>query len=98
MLANINRQKLLFVFIIVLFLFSILYWQINNNLSSDALKTFEGMETHQIEIINEENQTLILQAKIADDNAEQQAGFQYVDKTIIEKTIILFIFQSNLYR
>jgi len=65
--------------------------------NADLLKAFNKMEAQLIKIINDENQTLSFQAKIADDSDEQEAGFQYVDKTTIERTIILFVFQSEIH-
>jgi uncharacterized membrane protein (UPF0127 family) len=98
MIVKRNRLKIaILIVIIILSLFSLFFWQINRNSHTDALKIFEEMETHQIEITNDENQMLIFQTKIADDSNEQEAGFQHVDKMTIEKTIILFVFQSDIY-
>jgi len=93
---KINRLKIVILSVIIIaLLFSILFWYSHRNIYS--LKTFEEMGIHQIEITNDENQTLIFIAKIADDVDEQEAGFQYINQTTIENTIILFIFKSDIY-
>ncbi|MGQ9479681.1 MAG: DUF192 domain-containing protein [Thermoproteota archaeon] len=54
------------------------------------------METLKISIVNEEGSILEFEAKVADEPDEQVAGFQNIDKSIVEKTLILFIFPYEI--
>lgn len=90
-----NRKKItiLAVSIILVLCLSIVgWWLIHTNENLKTTKEFDGMKIDQIRIINDENQILELEVKIADEPDEQAAGFQYIAREIIEKTVILFVF------
>jgi uncharacterized membrane protein (UPF0127 family) len=55
------------------------------------------METVKIKIVNDENQVLELEVKVADEPDERAAGFQNISRSIIEKTLILFAFPEEEY-
>ncbi|MBO3800322.1 MAG: DUF192 domain-containing protein [Candidatus Brockarchaeota archaeon] len=54
------------------------------------------METAKIKIVNDEGQVLELEVKVADEPDERAAGFQNISRSIMEKTIILFVFPSEI--
>jgi uncharacterized membrane protein (UPF0127 family) len=57
---------------------------------------FQKMETVKIMIVNDENQVLELEVKVADEPDERAAGFQNISRSIIEKTLIIFVFPSEI--
>ena len=57
---------------------------------------FQKMETVKIMIVNDENQVLELEVKVADEPDERAAGFQNIGRSIIEKTLIIFVFPSEI--
>ncbi|MEM2821875.1 MAG: DUF192 domain-containing protein [Thermoproteota archaeon] len=68
-------------------------------LSSFNVKTtgvFQRMEIAKIKIVNDEGQVLELEVKVADEPDEWTAGFQNISRSIIEKTLILFVFPSEI--
>jgi len=54
------------------------------------------MEVAKIKIVNDESQILELEVKVADEPDEWAAGFQNVSRSIVEKTLILFVFPSEI--
>ncbi|MEM2088595.1 MAG: DUF192 domain-containing protein [Thermoproteota archaeon] len=81
------------VFILVLVLFLVVYVAINDSRVTEA---FQKMETMKIKIVNDENQVLELEVKVADEPDERAAGFQNISRSIMEKTLILFVFPSEI--
>ncbi|MEM2868627.1 MAG: DUF192 domain-containing protein [Candidatus Bathyarchaeia archaeon] len=77
--------------------FSIMFLiQILQIINQRTTKEFQKMETAKIRIINDDGQVLELEVKIADEPDEHAAGFQNVSRSIIEKTLILFVFPSEI--
>lgn len=72
------------------------WWLIYLGVISNTTDEFNKMGIGIIKIINDKNQILELEIKIADEDNERSAGFQYISKEIIEKTIILFIFPYEM--
>jgi len=63
-----------------------------NNAGSRVTKEFQKMGTAKIRIVNDENQVLELEVKVADEPDERAAGFQNISRSILEQTLILFVF------
>ncbi|MBO3800586.1 MAG: DUF192 domain-containing protein [Candidatus Brockarchaeota archaeon] len=85
--------------IVILFLISALVLvlvQISSTLNKQVTKEFQKMETSKIKIVNDENKILELEVRIADEPDERAAGFQNISRSIMEKTIILFVFPSEI--
>jgi hypothetical protein len=81
-LLNKKRVVVLVTFILIMSLISL--WLINIVAIFMTTKEFDSMKMGKIKIITDENRTLELEVKIADEDAEQAAGFQYVPKEIID--------------
>jgi hypothetical protein len=82
---------ILSAFVLVLFLLSTHIDELRTT------KEFRKMETVTIKIVNDENQVLELEVKVADEPDERAAGFQNISRSIIEKTLILFVFPEEEY-
>jgi len=82
---------ILSAFVLVLFLLSAHIDELRTT------KEFRKMETVTIKIVNDENQVLELEVKVADEPDERAAGFQNISRSIIEKTLILFVFPEEEY-
>lgn len=54
----------------------------------------DKMQEKMIVLVNQAGEQLLLRARIADEPAEQAAGFQYVCPQVIQDTAILFVFDS----
>jgi len=89
-----RRREILLIlltFVLVLFLLS------THIDESRTTKEFLKMETATIKIINDENKVLELEVKVADEPDERAAGFQNISRSIVEKTLILFVFPEEEY-
>lgn len=53
---------------------------------------FRGMELAKIAIINDLSERVELEVRVADEPAEQLAGFQRIGKRVIARSAILFVF------
>lgn len=83
---------LFLVFVLILVLVQI--FSIHNQ---QVTKEFQKMKTAKIKIVNDEGKILELEVKIADEPDERAAGFQNVSRSVVEKTLILFIFPDEGY-
>ncbi|MEM2930171.1 MAG: DUF192 domain-containing protein [Thermoproteota archaeon] len=87
---------------ILLFLLAsapVLLWVLSSYLNNGGLRVtmeFQKMGTAKIKIINDEAQILELEVKIADEPDERAAGFQNISRSIMEKTLILFVFPGEI--
>jgi len=54
------------------------------------------MSVKEIKLVNDDGKTVTVKARIADELAEQQAGYQSVGPEIIAKTQILFVFTQEI--
>lgn len=85
------------ILILLLVSFSIMFLiQILQIINQRTTKEFQKMETAKIKIVNDEDQVLELEVKIADEPDEHAAGFQNISRSIMEKTLILFVFPSEV--
>lgn len=57
---------------------------------------FCHMSVKEIKLVNDDGKTVTVKARIADELAEQQAGYQNVGPEIIAKTQILFVFTQEI--
>ncbi|MEM2057894.1 MAG: DUF192 domain-containing protein [Thermoproteota archaeon] len=83
---------ILFVSALVLLFF----WTYFNNDSLRVTKEFKKMGIARIQIVNDEGRILELEVKVADEPDEHAAGFQNISKSIVQKTIILFVFPDEV--
>jgi uncharacterized membrane protein (UPF0127 family) len=75
----------------------LLLWATSGNINElRTTKEFRKMETVTIKIVNDEGQILELEVKVADEPDEHAAGFQNISRSIMEKTLILFVFPSEI--
>ncbi|MBO3832148.1 MAG: DUF192 domain-containing protein [Candidatus Brockarchaeota archaeon] len=72
------------------------FWTYFNNGGSRVTEEFQKMSSARIRIVNDEGQVLELEVKVADEPDERAAGFQNISRSIIEKTLILFIFPDEV--
>ncbi|MEM2941705.1 MAG: DUF192 domain-containing protein [Thermoproteota archaeon] len=70
--------------------------QILQTINQRITKEFQKMETAKIKILNDEGRVLELEVKVADEPDERAAGFQNISRSIMEKTLILFIFPGEI--
>ncbi|MFQ5795951.1 MAG: DUF192 domain-containing protein [Candidatus Bipolaricaulia bacterium] len=61
-----------------------------------GLGILEAMEPAEIEMINDAGEVIRMTVRVADEPHEWYAGFQYIPKTVIEETIILFVFEVEI--
>ncbi|MEM2276897.1 MAG: DUF192 domain-containing protein [Nitrososphaerota archaeon] len=93
---NVKRQMA----ILILFLISaivLVLVQISSTLNQRVTREFRKMETAKIKIVNDEDKILELEVRIADEPDERAAGFQNISRSVVEKTLILFIFPEEGY-
>ncbi|MEM1548368.1 MAG: DUF192 domain-containing protein [Thermoproteota archaeon] len=86
--------------ILILFLISaivLVLVQISSTLNQRVTREFRKMETAKIKIVNDEDKILELEVRIADEPDERAAGFQNISRSVVEKTLILFIFPEEGY-
>lgn len=91
---NVKRQMA----ILILFLISaivLVLVQISSTLNQRVTREFRKMETAKIKIVNDEDKILELEVRIADEPDERAAGFQNISRSVVEKTLILFIFPEE---
>lgn len=67
-----------------------------SNFNLKVTKAFQKMETTKIKIVNDENQVLELEVRVADEPDERAAGFQNISRSLMEKTLILFVFPGEI--
>ncbi len=75
-----------------------LLWWLLPWLGGDYATTpeFRGMELAEIAIINDLGERVELEVRIADEPAEQLAGFQHIGKRVIARSAILFVFSHPI--
>ena len=56
---------------------------------------FDRMQVKPVALIDDLGQQVSFDMRIADDVAEQEAGFQYIGRAVLEQTLILFAFSSE---
>ncbi|MEM3465354.1 MAG: DUF192 domain-containing protein [Candidatus Jordarchaeales archaeon] len=54
------------------------------------------MGTARIQIVNDEGRFLEFEVKVADEPDEYAAGFQNISRSIVQKTLILFVFPDEV--
>lgn len=59
-------------------------------------KEFDRMTIAKVKLINDDGQTVEFEMRIADEIEERAAGFQHIGEGVIEKAIILFVFDEEL--
>lgn len=57
---------------------------------------FERMAVRSVAVLNDLGQNVDLTMRIADDEAKLQAGFQNIGQVVLERTLILFVFPSEI--
>ncbi len=57
---------------------------------------FERMEVRQVKLLNDRGQQVSYAMRIAADSAEQQAGFQNIGRAVLQRTLILFVFPTEI--
>lgn len=72
------------------------FWTYFNNGGSRVTEEFQKMGTTRIQIVNDEDRVLEFEVRVADEPDERAAGFQNISRSIIEKTLILFIFPDEV--
>ena len=90
-----GRGKILIILLVsapVLLCFFIFF----NNEGLRVTKEFQKMSTARIKVVNDEGQILELEVKVADEPDERAAGFQNISRSIVEKTLILFVFPNEV--
>lgn len=96
MIVRLLRRRKALLIMMSLFSVSLLLWIANINMNGlRVTKEFQKMEIVKIKIVNDESQVLEFEVKVADEPNEWMAGFQNVSRSIIEKSLILFIFPSE---
>jgi uncharacterized membrane protein (UPF0127 family) len=58
---------------------------------------FEKMEVANIRLSNDQGNILELEVKVADEPDERAAGFQYISRSVIERSLILFVFPEETH-
>jgi len=58
---------------------------------------FEKMHVANIHLLNDWGEMLELKVKVADEPDERAAGFQYISKSVIERSLILFVFPQETH-
>ncbi|MEM3649078.1 MAG: DUF192 domain-containing protein, partial [Thermoproteota archaeon] len=67
-----------------------------NNGDLRVTKEFQKMGTTSIRIVNDEGRVLEFEVKVADEPDERAAGFQNISRSIVQKTLILFVFPDEV--
>ena len=80
-------------FISIIIIYLLFYMQVSADECMPQTPAFEHMQEKFIEIVDDQGESILLKVKIADDNAEQAAGFQFICPDVIDVTAILFIFE-----
>ncbi len=93
---NIKRKRVVLLLILVSTCAILVSAWFFSNFNVKVTKEFQKMETAKIRIVNDENQVLELEVKVADEPDERAAGFQNISRSILEKTLILFVFPSEI--
>jgi uncharacterized membrane protein (UPF0127 family) len=58
---------------------------------------FEKMHVASIHLLNDCGEMLELKVKVADEPDERAAGFQYISRSVIERSLILFVFPQETH-
>lgn len=91
-----KRRKRVFLILLMIISISFLLLTISiNTNNSRVTKEFQKMEMIKIKIVNDEGRVLEFEVKVADEPDEWIAGFQNISRSVIEKTLILFVFPSE---
>lgn len=87
------------VLLILLAAAPVLLWFLTSyfdDAGSRVTKEFQKMGAAKIRIVNDESQVLELEVKVADEPDERAAGFQNISRSIVQKTLILFVFPDEV--
>lgn len=91
------KRKRIVLFLMLISSSSILVFAwLFSNFNLKVTEEFQKMEMAKIKIVNDENQVLELEVKVADEPDERAAGFQNISRSIMEKTLILFVFPEEI--
>jgi uncharacterized membrane protein (UPF0127 family) len=69
---------------------------VNANPSLQTTAAFCHMAVKEIQLVNDAGQTITITARLADEIAEQQSGYQNVGEAIIAQSSVLFIFGQEI--
>lgn len=91
-----RRRKILLILLVAA---PVLLWVLASRFSDGGLrvtKEFQKMNVAKIKIVNDDDQVLELEVKVADEPDEYAAGFQNISRSILEKSLILFVFPDEI--
>jgi uncharacterized membrane protein (UPF0127 family) len=63
---------------------------------SRVTREFCHMDVQEIQLLNDEGRTISIRARIADEEAEQRAGFQKIAPDVLARSFVLFVFSQDV--
>ncbi len=88
-------MKLTIRLILYVALFSVAHTSAAQLQCVDSTKGLLSMNQENIVLVNDSGQEISLKVLVADDNYERASGFQHICPSVIEKVLILFIYDAE---